>query len=222
MRYTVIMLRLITIVAILIQFNDPPIQFCNALSISQHTQRRTILSTNTQLQFSATAYEQATSPSATKEEYLDFVSNALLEPPPTSSLLLDTNYESNNIERRGEEQSCWPASDNDDWHLEYDNNISPSTLDRQKQGGRLQQQQPYLDYNIYTNQIPRSSRHSVLQQELGNWQTTSPLPRQGRSTRNNNNNSVRYNSISGSERRATFTSYAPSACHRSFLEHSSG
>ena len=213
MRYTVIMLRLISIVAILIQFNDPPIQFCNALSISQHTQRRTILSTtNTQLQFSATAYEQATSPSATKEEYLDFVSNALLEPPPTSSLLLDTNYESNNIDRRGEEQS-WPASDNDDWHLEYDNNISPSMMvDSREQihGGSPQQQQPYLDYNIYTNLIPRSSRHSVLQQELGNWQTTSTLPRQGRSARTNNNSSVRCNSISGSERRATFTSYAPS------------
>jgi len=206
------MLRLIAIVAILIQFNDPPIQFCNALSIiSQHTQRRTILSTNTQLQFSATAYEQAISPSATKEEYLDFVSNALLEPPPSSSLLLDTNYESNNIERRGEEQS-WPASDNDDWHnLEYDNNISPSmNIDSREQMDGRSQQQPYLDYNIYSNQIPRSSRHSVLQQELGNWQTTSPLPRQGGSTINNNNNSNRYNTISGSERRATFISYAPS------------
>lgn len=131
----------------------------------------------------------------------------------SSSLLLDTNYESNNTERRGEEQS-WPASDNDDWHnLEYDNNISPSMMvdsSREHMQGSRPQQQSYLDYNIYSNQIPRSSRHSVLQQELCNWQTTSPLPRrQGRSTRNNNNGNIRYNSISGSERRASFTSYAP-------------
>ena len=93
------------------------------------------ITTTTRLPFSAaTAYEEATS-TVSDEEYIDFVSNALLQPPPANSLHPsssssadvisleqardDYDYYSNDDfvdEQQFTNSNYWPASDNDDWH----------------------------------------------------------------------------------------------------------
>ena len=229
----------VAVVALLqIDTGSSSIFYVSALSINHHHHRRRHqrdYAASTNLAFSRQALEAATSNGATREDYIDFVSNALLEPPPPQ---LSNGYledSSNNYinEVAPSDDDYWPSSDNNDWHnnvvtangnqqqdwplVEVDSQqiiSSPATThprphaanNERMGGGRVAFRSSMVDYNKYSQQINRSTRHGIIPQELGMW----PTSRSATNNSNYNANDDKLLPMSGSERRASFQSYAPS------------